>query len=310
MTTDELLEIYDSTLETWRFQVNSHWQRSSYFAAFETVAVAAAWTLLTNYSSQKLAGIVLPVLGIALTGVWFLNNSKTHFYARYWFQKVSDIERKLVERGDEQDIDFASRLLTRQRTDSIPHPRLVQSVPLFFLIAWIFLLGFGIRSLMINSGAMGRPVTYDVVYLGIAVASLVTSAAAALIAKSSLSQAKRVAERDRKEWKQRTWFDLYFKGCEFCDFWEHFQARYATGSADIWKTPGIEKDYTELMFLARKVLSMAVVLPVNKVIDELCASTAVFKNPNEALSEPRLKKAADAVEGLRQMALMDKSVLE
>jgi hypothetical protein len=35
------LEVYKTLFETWRFEVNSHWQRSSYFAAFETVAVAA-----------------------------------------------------------------------------------------------------------------------------------------------------------------------------------------------------------------------------------------------------------------------------
>ena len=34
----ELLELHKSLLQTWQFEVNSHWQRSAYFAAFEKAA--------------------------------------------------------------------------------------------------------------------------------------------------------------------------------------------------------------------------------------------------------------------------------
>ena len=109
MDTKDLIELYKSLFETWRFEVNSHWQRSSYFAAFETVAVGACWKLLTDSSSPRWAGPVLAVLGIFLTVVWFCSNRKTHFYAVYWLKKVVAIEHKLIERG-EDNVDFAAQI--------------------------------------------------------------------------------------------------------------------------------------------------------------------------------------------------------
>ena len=75
METKELLDVYKSLFETWRFQVNSHWQRSSFFAAFETVALAACWKLFADKPNTCTAilGVVLAVLGFFLTVVWFLN---------------------------------------------------------------------------------------------------------------------------------------------------------------------------------------------------------------------------------------------
>ena len=143
MDTEDLVEVYKSLFETWRFEVNSHWQRSSYFAAFETVAIAACWKLLHNSSDSTWAGIVLSLLGILLTAVWYLNNSKTHFYAVYWLEKVAVIENKLLVRGEE-GIDFASQILSRKR-DRIRHRHLVQAVPVIFFVAWVILLFFGIH---------------------------------------------------------------------------------------------------------------------------------------------------------------------
>ncbi len=40
------LEVYRTTFETWRFEVDSYWQRNSYFAAFETAAITGCWYLL------------------------------------------------------------------------------------------------------------------------------------------------------------------------------------------------------------------------------------------------------------------------
>jgi len=49
-------------------------QRSNYFAAFETVAVAGCWHLLDTKHFWTEVG--LSILGIALTITWFLNNRK------------------------------------------------------------------------------------------------------------------------------------------------------------------------------------------------------------------------------------------
>jgi O-acetylhomoserine/O-acetylserine sulfhydrylase-like pyridoxal-dependent enzyme len=45
----------------------------------------------------------------------------------------------------------------------------------------------------------------------LSVASLLLSLAATFIAGSSLSQARQVADRDKRDWKQRKWYDLYFQ---------------------------------------------------------------------------------------------------
>ncbi len=142
MDRKELFELYKSLIETWRFEVNSHWQRSSYFAAFETVALAACWKLIGDGS--RYAASVLSVLGFLLTVIWFLNNRKTHFYAVYWLERVGIIEDKLGFK--EEGIDFANQILTRPRSDLIKHRHLVQGVPLVFFVAWVAMFVCGICS--------------------------------------------------------------------------------------------------------------------------------------------------------------------
>jgi hypothetical protein len=140
MEPKDLLEVYKSLFETWRFEVNSHWQRSSYFAAFETVAVAACWELLKSRDAPEWPGPMLAVLGLLLTAVWFLNNRKTHFYAVYWLDAVGAVERKLF--FEETGLQFATRIQQRQR-GLIRHRHLVQAVPAIFFVAWVTLLLLG-----------------------------------------------------------------------------------------------------------------------------------------------------------------------
>jgi hypothetical protein len=139
--TKDLIELYKSLVQTWHFEVNSHWQRSSYFAAFETVAVAGCWKLLSNSSGPRWAGAALSLLGISLTAVWFLNNRKTHFYSVYWLEAVCKIENKLALEKD--GIDFFTQIQKRPRTDLMRHRNLVQAPPFLFFIAWIILLMCG-----------------------------------------------------------------------------------------------------------------------------------------------------------------------
>jgi hypothetical protein len=63
------------------------------------------------------------------------------------------------------------------------------------------------------------------------------------------------------------------------------------------------------MFAMRTVNRMAVVFPKNSAIDGLFNSTAVFANPEGALSKDRLKQLLNAVEEIRQNALVDPTVL-
>ena len=63
------------------------------------------------------------------------------------------------------------------------------------------------------------------------------------------------------------------------------------------------------MFLFRELHAMAVVFPKNASIDELLAATATFKNSQEAFSKDRLAKILNAMEGIRQKALIEPIVL-
>ena len=152
--------------------------------------------------------------------------------------------------------------------------------------------------------------------LWIAVASLVVAIVAVFvaiganrIAKSSLSQAMQVAERDQRDWRQRKWFDLYFKTNQAYDSLERFQVLYENRPSDPSGLEELKRDWNALMFLMRELHAMAVVFPKNVAIDGLFAATAVFKNPEEALSQDVREKILDAMEAIRQKALVEPTVL-
>jgi hypothetical protein len=126
--------------------------------------------------------------------------------------------------------------------------------------------------------------------------------------RGSLSQAKQVAESEQRDWKQRKWFDLYFKASEVCDSFEHFQAIYDSSSLG---TEEFVRHRNELMFHLRRMFSMAVVFPQDSAIAALMKCAVGLKDPAQVLSKDRLKKFSDAVEGLREKALVrDPSVLD
>jgi hypothetical protein len=311
MDTKELLDVYKTLFETWRFEVNSHWQRSSYFAAFETVAVAACWKLLID-QNYAWAGVILSIFGTALTEVWRRNNNKTHLYAVYWLGRVADLESTL-SRSSGESINFASAILNRPRPYRIRHRHLVQAVPMIFFGAWIALLLFGLSRVSVFHFLATKiqhvGIGLDMASLIVSIASLLAAIAAVWIAKSSLAQARQVAEREQKEWKQRKWFDLYFKADEAYDALDHFRVKYPNSLSPDWGSAQWENDWNDLMRVMRTANRMAVVFPKNAATDALFGSTGAFSDPTEALSRDRLQQLLDAGEELRQKALVDPSVL-
>lgn len=148
----------------------------------------------------------------------------------------------------------------------------------------------------------------------IALVSLFVSVVATRIAKSSLviadsslTQAKEVADRELRDWRQTKWFDIYFAASEFRNSLEHFQTQYDAASIG---TVSFINDRNNLMFLFRKVASMAMVFPKNSAINALAASVEGFREPAQALSTERLALVDDAVEGLRQKARVNPAVLD
>ena len=311
MRTKELIELYKSLFETWRFEVNSHWQRSSYFAAFETVALAACWKL-TFDSRPAWAGEELSILGILLTSVWLLNNNKTHAYAVYWLKQVANVEARLIQRG-EPGIDFANQILNRQRTDLIAHRYLVLAVPCLFLVAWItmFYVGFSHNNqgCHMTSNLINHLFTYNSISLLVALASLLLGLAAVRISKSSLSQAEQVAVRDQRDWKQRKWYDLYFKADDAYDAVDHYKTQYPNPLLPNEDDPARIIAWNNLMLTIKTVHRIAMVFPINSAIDALVSATVTFDYTTQTISNDQLTTLFDAVQNIRDISRIDISVL-
>jgi hypothetical protein len=135
-----LYEVYGLLFETWRFQVDSYWQRSSYFAAFETAAIAGCWELLKH--KDLWAACTLSVLGFLLTMIWLYNNYKTHKYVSHWWNSLCETEAKLGLRDN--DMDFVSQ---QKGGGLMPYRHVVQAVPLIFSLAWLILF---VRTLLVS----------------------------------------------------------------------------------------------------------------------------------------------------------------
>jgi hypothetical protein len=152
-----------------------------------------------------------------------------------------------------------------------------------------------------------------IVSLVVAFASLVVAGAAAKIAKNSLSQAERVAERDLRDWKQRTWADVYFKGDEAHDALNAFQVQYA-GAVPAPMSEGYNefaRRRNEVNNHLRRVNSMAALFPKNAIMNELFAITGGMKEDHQLLSPESLEKLFDAVDNIRQeKALIDPAILD
>lgn len=151
---------------------------------------------------------------------------------------------------------------------------------------------------------MWHAITYESVSLVVAIASLLLSAVATLVAKSSLSQAKQVADRDQRDWRQRTWADMYLKADETYDALDRFHVL-----SDSWNTTRRELEWSDLMRLIRGAHAMAVVFPQNLAVGAFLSSTAVFKD-EKTVSDDCLSKVFDAVELIRQKALLPVTILE
>jgi hypothetical protein len=145
--------------------------------------------------------------------------------------------------------------------------------------------------------------TTDWPTLGVALLSLIVAVVSVWFAVQSL----RLASTD---WRQRKWFELYFKASEACHFLEYFQRQHAAVAPGLRGLPPVIDDFNMLMFKLRDAHSMAVVFPINPAIHGFLASTAVFENLDEAFSPERLTNIENAVEELRQKALLDVSVLK
>jgi hypothetical protein len=133
------LEVYRNVYETWRFEVNSYWQRNAYFAAFETAAIGGCWYLLEKQTAVM--GLLFSILGTGLSLLWLWNNVAVHKYIKYWWQCIKDTERALGLH------DSATDFANKHPGSSLKPSLGAKLVPVIFSLAWLSLVGYAIYHL-------------------------------------------------------------------------------------------------------------------------------------------------------------------
>jgi hypothetical protein len=142
----------------------------------------------------------------------------------------------------------------------------------------------------------------------VAILALFVAVVSFVVAVVSLVIAQRTLKDSEESWKQQKWFDLYAKADEAYDTYE----RYCTYKSLLPHPEahlGHIEAWNDLMFLTRRVYTMAMVFPKHPAIDKLVEATN-FRTPADALEEGRRKRFFDAVQDMREMAVLDPSVLE
>jgi len=141
----------------------------------------------------------------------------------------------------------------------------------------------------------------------LALAALIIAYCTLKVTLDSLKITKQSVERARLDWARQKWFDLYFKADQAYNALEEYQALYQGCNPAIC-SPEQEKDRNRLMDIFREACTMAAVFPKNEAVEAFFGCVQ-FSNVNDALSKQRLKAFADALEQLRQKALVHKDVL-
>jgi len=144
---------------------------------------------------------------------------------------------------------------------------------------------------------------------GVAVANLIVAIIAMYLGWLALKIARRTMQDAEEDWKHRKWYDLYFKAAEAYDLLDRYRTLYSVGQGRVAPTQAMEDSWNDLMMHVRVCHTMSTVFPKNRDIDDLHEATK-FSKDEYVYDNERFKKFGDAVEGLRQKALLKPSVLE
>jgi hypothetical protein len=139
---DKQFEIYRLMVETWKWQINSNWHRTDYFAAFQTALLLATGKVLLD--RHFCAGLTASAFGLALNIGWILNDRKTGAYTAYWRKAAESLEAELplplkfVSESvyEEKALDWQVRVVRPK------YSHLMWYVRLLFTGAWVALIGY------------------------------------------------------------------------------------------------------------------------------------------------------------------------
>lgn len=134
-------EIYRLMVETWKWQINSNWHRTDYFAAFQTALLLAAGKVVTD--AHFCSGIALCAFGFALNVAWILNDVKTGAYTHYWRKAAENMEGKVglpLESQFVSESEYEKKAREwHVRVECPKYGHLMWCVRLLFTVAWIAL---------------------------------------------------------------------------------------------------------------------------------------------------------------------------
>lgn len=165
------------------------------------------------------------------------------------------------------------------------------------------MIGFAIQSL----STVSLDTKIALASLLIALASLCIAWNSVRIGKNALLQAKVDSDRAQRDWRQRKWFNLYVEADRAINLLEAFQIKYGKVSADsnTWKA-----EWESTVHQLRRVCSMGAVFPINPATDRFFAAAAAIPNPEWGLPKGCFDEVSEAVEDIRQKALVDPTVLD
>jgi len=136
----QLQDALKTTLDIWRFQIDSYWTRNSYFVTFHTAIMAAVWEITKNKmsDSRRLAAEFFCYAGLFLAVVWLVNNIRVHQYIIYWWRRAAAIEKLL---GGPEETHLVFEYDKHRRPKLIPgdYHLWMDSIPVLFLVIWIMI---------------------------------------------------------------------------------------------------------------------------------------------------------------------------
>lgn len=107
------------------------------------------------------------------------------------------------------------------------------------------------------------------------------------LAQGSLRQAQEVADRERMDWKQRKWFELYIKTNDVYDLLNKFQAIYAGPDSINANPTKYDSEFNELIMKFRDLQMLAIVYPQISPVKKIIDATTGLKEHRESMFDPK-----------------------
>ncbi|MFC6647319.1 hypothetical protein ACFQBQ_17430 [Granulicella cerasi] len=129
---------YQVAVDTWKFQVEQYWTRSSYYVVFELALAAGIWKVFDE--KHWFTSGFLSVGAILFTVLWVLNNERLNEYISYYWKRLKDVENDLKIPREYQifhRIHDADGLGKRRYDGS--YRTYGRMLPRIFFIGWLYM---------------------------------------------------------------------------------------------------------------------------------------------------------------------------